>query len=91
MNPLEVSLVTALGVDVAEKVFLGDAVLACLLGIPAGAALFAILSGPGSVTPPAWWLALVVLAAMATVAVLTFIPSRLAGRAGPGPVLLAGG
>jgi hypothetical protein len=57
---------------------------------PAGAALFAILSGPGSVTPPAWWLAVVVLAAVAAVTVLTFIPSRLAGRAGPAPVLLAG-
>jgi hypothetical protein len=59
------------------------------LGIPAEAALSVVLSGPGSVIPPASWLAVVVLAA---VAVLTFIPpGRRAGRAGPAPVLLAGG
>jgi putative ABC transport system permease protein len=67
------------------------ALAGAVLGIPAGAALFGVLSGPGSVAPPAWWLAVVVLAAVAAVAVLTFIPSRLAGRGGPAPVLLTGG
>ena len=61
------------------------------LGAPAGAALSEGLSGPGSVTPPAWWLAVVVLAAVTAVAVLTFIPSRLAGCTGPAPVLQTGG
>jgi putative ABC transport system permease protein len=78
----------SVGIAAAQAV---PALAGAVLGIPAGAALFAILSGPGSVTPSAWWLAVVVLAAVAAVAVLTFIPSRVAGRAGPAPVLMAEG
>jgi hypothetical protein len=80
-TPSQVSL----GLAAAQAL---PALAGAALGIPAGAALFAVLSGPGSVTPHAWWLAAV---AVAAVAVLTFIPSRLAGRGGPAPVLLTGG
>jgi hypothetical protein len=82
-TPAEVSV----GIAAAQAL---PALAGAVLGIPAGAALSAVLSGPGSVIPPAWWLAVVVLAAVTAVAVLTFIPSRPAGRTGPAPVLQAG-
>jgi putative ABC transport system permease protein len=78
----------SVGIAAAQTV---PALAGAVLGIPGGALLFAILSGPGSVAPHAWWLAVVVLTAAAAVAVLTFIPSRLAGRAGLAPILRAEG
>lgn len=62
-----------------------------LLGIPGGLALFSVLSGAGSVTPPAWWLLVTVSAAAAATVALTYIPSRLVARASVVPVLQAEG
>ena len=53
--------------------------------------LFSVLSGPGAVTPHAWWLVVVVLATAAVVTALTYASSRLAGLAGLAPVLRAEG
>ena len=61
------------------------------MGIPGGAVLFSVLSGPGAVTPHAWWLVVVVLATAAVVTALIYASSRLAGLAGLAPVLRAEG
>jgi putative ABC transport system permease protein len=51
-----------------------------VLGIPAGLALFASLSGDETANPPLWQLLAVVPATVLVVAVLTAIPARLGGR-----------
>jgi putative ABC transport system permease protein len=50
-----------------------------VLGIPAGLALFASLSGDETANPPLWQLLAVVPATVFVVAVLTAIPARLGG------------
>jgi putative ABC transport system permease protein len=57
------------------------ALAGALLGIPGGIGLYAAAKNGGSTTvPPAWWLAVMVLATVAVVAVLTVIPARIATR-----------
>jgi putative ABC transport system permease protein len=51
-----------------------------VLGIPAGLALFAALSGDETANPPPWQLLTVVPATVVVVAALTAIPARLGGR-----------
>jgi hypothetical protein len=67
------------------------ALAGALAGVPGGAALFNVLSSAGSVAPPGWWLVVTVFAAAAAVAVLTYIPCRLAARADVAPLLAADG
>jgi putative ABC transport system permease protein len=56
------------------------AVPGTLLGIPLGLGLFKVAS-PGSLTiPAAWWLAAVVLATLAAVALLASIPALIGTR-----------
>jgi putative ABC transport system permease protein len=65
------------GLSVAQVLpALGGAVL----GIPAGLALFASLSGDETANPPLWQLLAVVPATVLVVAVLIAIPARLGGR-----------
>jgi hypothetical protein len=62
-----------------------------LLGVPLGVALFAAANGAGTqvlTVPPAWWLAVAVLATLAAVAGLTLIPAR-AGARRPAAAILA--
>ena len=52
-----------------------------LLGIPLGLGLFAAANHGGRLTvPPAWWLAVAVLATLATVAGLAAVPARIGAR-----------
>lgn len=75
------------GIAVAQVL---PALIGALLGIPVGAGLFGLLSGPGTVTPSGWWLLVTVCGAAAAVAVLTYIPSRLSARGPITPVLESG-
>jgi len=52
-----------------------------LLGIPLGLGLFAAANHGGRLTvPPAWWLAVAVLATLAAVAGLAAVPARIGAR-----------
>jgi ABC-type lipoprotein release transport system permease subunit len=65
------------------------AVPGTLLGIPLGLVLFRVAS-PGVMTiPPAWWLAAVVLATLAAVALLASIPAQAGTRRPAAEVLQA--
>jgi putative ABC transport system permease protein len=59
-----------------------------ILGVPLGLALFKI-TVHGGTTPPATWLAAVVLAVLAAVAALTVIPAAVSARHPVAPVLQA--
>jgi putative ABC transport system permease protein len=75
------------GLSVAQVV---PALPGALVGIPLGVLLFALANGTGQVViPPAWWLAGLVVGTLAAVAVLTFIPSRMAARTAVAPILQA--
>jgi ABC-type lipoprotein release transport system permease subunit len=65
------------GLSVAQVL---PALSGAVLGIPAGLALFASLSGDETANPPLWQLLAVVPATVLVVAVLTAIPARLGGR-----------
>ena len=52
------------------------AVPGALLGIPLGIALYLVASGGKMTVPPVWWLAAVVLATLAAVALLASIPAH---------------
>jgi putative ABC transport system permease protein len=57
------------------------AVPGALLGIPLGIGLFAAADHGGRLTvPPAWWLAVAVLATLAAVAGLAAVPARAGAR-----------
>jgi putative ABC transport system permease protein len=76
------------GLAVAQML---PALIGALVGIPAGLLLYAAVKSGGQMTyPPAWWLAIVVLATPLVVGALTVIPSRLAARSAVAPVLQAG-
>jgi hypothetical protein len=51
-----------------------------VLGIPAGLALFAALSGDETANPPLWQLLAVVPATVLVIAALTAIPARVGAR-----------
>jgi putative ABC transport system permease protein len=66
---------TVAGLTVAQ---LFPALAGALLGIPAGAAIYAAVQNGGPQgSPPAWWLAAMVLAMVVGVAALASIPARL--------------
>jgi putative ABC transport system permease protein len=65
------------GLSVAQVL---PALCGAVLGIPAGLALFASLSGDETANPPLWQLLAVVPATVLVAAVLTAIPARLGGR-----------
>src|SRR5881392_1952019 len=57
------------------------AVPGVLLGIPLGIGLFAAADHGALITvPPAWWLAVAVLATLAAVAGLAAVPARIGAR-----------
>jgi putative ABC transport system permease protein len=72
------------GLAVAQTL---PALAAAVLGIPAGIALYAAVRSGGGISYPVWWLAVLALATPLAVAVLTMIPSRLAARTSPAPIL----
>ena len=66
------------------------AVPGTLLSIPLGIGLLLAADGGGQVTvPPAWWLAAVVLATLAAVAVLASIPALIGARRSAAEILQA--
>jgi ABC-type lipoprotein release transport system permease subunit len=65
------------------------AVPGTLLGIPLGLALFKVASAGQMTIPPVWWLAAVVLATLAAVAVLASIPAYAGTRRPAAEVLQA--
>ncbi len=61
-----------------------------MLGIPLGIGLFAAADHGGLITiPPAWWLAVVVLATLAAVAGLAAVPARVGARRPAAEILQA--
>ena len=61
-----------------------------LLGIPLGLGLFAAADHGGLITiPPAWWLAVAVLATLAAVAGLAAVPARIGARRPAAEILQA--
>jgi len=57
------------------------AVPGALIGVPLGIGLFAVANHAGLVTiPPAWWMAVAVVATLLAVAVLVAIPARVGAR-----------
>jgi putative ABC transport system permease protein len=61
-----------------------------LLGIPLGIGLFAAADHGGLITiPPAWWLAVAVLATLAAVAGLAAVPARIGARRPAAEILQA--
>ena len=66
------------------------AVPGALLGIPLGLGLFAAADHGGRLTvPPAWWLAVAVLATLAAVAGLAAVPARVGARRPAAEILRA--
>ena len=65
------------------------AVPGTLLGIPLGLGLFKVASAGMMTIPPAWWLAAVVLAILAAVALLASIPALIGARRSAAEVLQA--
>jgi len=66
------------------------AVPGTLFGIPLGIGLFAAADHGGLITiPPAWWLAVVVLATLAAVAGLAAVPARVGARRPAAEILQA--
>lgn len=75
------------GLAVAQML---PALAGAVAGVPAGLALYAAVKSGGVMSyPPAWWLAVVVIATPLVVGALTMAPSRLAARADVAPVLHA--
>jgi putative ABC transport system permease protein len=67
---------------------LGPALLAAVVGIPLGLALYRFGGGnPNRDSPPAVWLAAVIAGTLIAVAVLTAIPARLGAHRSPAEVL----
>lgn len=67
---------------------LGPALLAAVLGIPIGLALYQLAGGNvHEASPPALWLVAVIPGTLIAVAVLTAIPARLGARRSPAEVL----
>jgi putative ABC transport system permease protein len=67
---------------------LGPALLAAVLGIPIGLALYQLAGGNVyEASPPALWLVAVIPGTLIAVAVLTAIPARLGARRSPAEVL----